>query len=165
MLRRFPTVKRWDETDDIVQMSFVRLLRALKNTQVESELHFRRLACLQVRRILIDLGRSYLGPHGLAENHETHYGDNCRYENVAVSHSGSRESLSLSDWEEFHMLVGKLEAAERDMFDLIYYSGLKKDAVAKLLGISARSVERRWRKARLAISSAYRTTSSHECVT
>ncbi len=74
MLRGYPALRRWVETDDVLQNSFMRLMRALEKVKIESPRHFMALSALQIRRELIDLTRHYYGPAGLAANHESHAG-------------------------------------------------------------------------------------------
>ena len=57
MLGGSPQVRRWTETDDVVQNAMVRLYRALGGVIPNDPQHFVRLAALQVRRELIDLTR------------------------------------------------------------------------------------------------------------
>src|SRR3954451_10155322 len=71
MLRRRPHVRRWEETDDLLQAALVRLHRSLAQVQPESVRHFDNLAAAQIRRELIDLARSYFGPEGLGAHHHT----------------------------------------------------------------------------------------------
>jgi RNA polymerase sigma-70 factor (ECF subfamily) len=59
MLREFPGVRRWEDTDDVVQNAAVRLWEALKVVRPQSAVHFHRLAALHIRRELIDLARHY----------------------------------------------------------------------------------------------------------
>ena len=71
MLRRYPHVRRWEETDDLLQAALMRLHRSLAEVQPEGVPHFDNLAAAQIRRELIDLARSYHGPEGLGANHHT----------------------------------------------------------------------------------------------
>jgi RNA polymerase sigma factor (sigma-70 family) len=64
MLRRYPHVRRWEETDDLLQAALVRLHRSLAEVQPDDVSHFDNLAAVQIRRELIDLARSYQGPEG-----------------------------------------------------------------------------------------------------
>jgi RNA polymerase sigma-70 factor (ECF subfamily) len=64
MLRRAPTVRSWEEIDDILQKSLIRLNNALRALIPENSLHFWRLAALQIRREMRDLIRHYSGPLG-----------------------------------------------------------------------------------------------------
>ncbi|MCD0463070.1 LamG-like jellyroll fold domain-containing protein [Roseiconus lacunae] len=62
MLGRFPRVRRWAETDDVLQDSIIRLHRALAEVRPESPRQFYGLAATQIRRELIDLARKHDGP-------------------------------------------------------------------------------------------------------
>ena len=39
----------------------------------------------------------------------------------------------------------------RELFDLLYYSGLSQEEAAEVLGVSERTVKRRWRSAKLVL--------------
>ena len=71
MLRRYPHVRRWEQTDDLLQAALMRLHRSLAEVRPETVRHFDNLAATQIRRELIDLARSYHGPEGLGANHHT----------------------------------------------------------------------------------------------
>ena len=68
MLRRYPHVRRWEQTDDLLQAALVRLHRSLADVRPESLRHFDNLAAAQIRRELIDLARRHHGPEGLEAN-------------------------------------------------------------------------------------------------
>src|SRR5438270_11169773 len=59
MLKGFPGVKRYAETDDVLQNSLLRLLRALDDVQPTSTREFLGLAATQIRRELLDLARHF----------------------------------------------------------------------------------------------------------
>src|SRR5262245_33810256 len=69
MLRGFPDVARWEQTEDIFQNAVVLLLRALTQIQPESVRDFFALAATQMRRELLDLARHYRGPEGMGAHH------------------------------------------------------------------------------------------------
>src|SRR5262245_34533643 len=75
MLRRHPHVRRWEQTDDLLQAALVRLHRSLAVVRPEDVRHFDNLVAAQIRRELIDLARSYHGPEGLGAHHHTDGGD------------------------------------------------------------------------------------------
>ncbi|TWU42689.1 hypothetical protein [Novipirellula artificiosorum] len=52
MLRQFPIVRRWEQTDDIVQVALIRLHFGISSLQVKSPTHLRRLAAVHLRRQL-----------------------------------------------------------------------------------------------------------------
>ncbi len=64
MLRDFPAVRRWEETDDVWQSAAIRFQQALAETEPESPRHFFRLAGRYIRRTLIDLARKHNGVAG-----------------------------------------------------------------------------------------------------
>src|SRR5215471_11990239 len=59
MLRRFPTVKAWAQTDDVLQGALLRLLRSLEKVQPAGMRDFYNLATVQMRRELLDLARHF----------------------------------------------------------------------------------------------------------
>jgi DNA-directed RNA polymerase specialized sigma24 family protein len=59
MLRDYPVVHIFQETDDIVQNAQLQLSRALEDVQIRTVSAFYGLAAKQIRRVLIDLARRY----------------------------------------------------------------------------------------------------------
>ena len=117
MIGSYPSVRRWEQTDDVVQLSMLRLLRAIESSPPKSELHFFHLASLQVRRLLIDLSRTFSGPNGVQTNHRTHHGRVDLYEDLAIE-EGAKADLTLQQWEAFHRCVDDLPPVYREIFDL-----------------------------------------------
>src|SRR5262245_52347674 len=72
MLKGYPGVHRWEETDDVLQNAMLRLCRALRDVTPPTAHDYFRLAAVQVRRELIDLARHYYGPQGPGAHHATH---------------------------------------------------------------------------------------------
>jgi RNA polymerase sigma factor (sigma-70 family) len=151
MLRGYPGVGRWEQTDDILQNVALRLCRALKTVRPESVRGFVRLAALQIRRELIDLARHYEGPEGLGRHHLSGAGahDPGRTPRPPDSPSDTDDPARLASWSEFHETIESLPDAEREVFDLLWYQGLSQREAAALLGITERAAKRRWRSARL----------------
>jgi RNA polymerase sigma-70 factor (ECF subfamily) len=150
-------VRRWEETDDVLQNALLRLHRALREVALPSARDFFRLAALQIRRELLDLARHHYGPHGLGAHHASraaaHAADGSQppaHEPAAHSHEPGR----LAAWTEFHTQAGALPDDEREVFDLLWYQGLSQAEAATILGISERTVKRRWQAARLALHQA-----------
>ena len=64
LMAGYPTVRRWEQTGDVVQKRDPALLRALEHVSPENPRQF--LVCAeQVRRELIDLARHCYGAHGV----------------------------------------------------------------------------------------------------
>lgn len=149
LLRGYPGVRRWAQTDDVLQSALIRLLRALESVQPESLRAFFGLAAVQIRRELLDLTRHYYGPQGMGANHAS---AGNRASGQAPLHDpadGSHDPGDLAEWCEFHERVGQLPDEEREVVDLLYYQGLSQVEASKLLDISIRTVQRRWQSAML----------------
>src|SRR5438270_6045969 len=71
MLRDFPTVRRWEQTGDVLQNALGRLLNTLRDVTPNSVAGFFRLAAQSVRRELLDMARHYAGPMSVAANHDS----------------------------------------------------------------------------------------------
>ena len=143
--RGYPYLRRWEATDDVFQNSLIRLQRALKDVRVESVRHFFNLAGVQIRRELNDLARHHFGPEGPGKHHHT---DRKPADQSGGSLDQANEPEDLTDWTLFHERVESLPEEEREVVTLVYYQGLSQEEAAKVLGISYRTVKRRWFDAR-----------------
>ena len=158
MLKAYPNVHRWEQTDDVLQNAAIRLHRTLRQMPVQTSLDFFRLAALNIRRELLDLARHYYGPQGQGAHHTSWDPDGSA---TAQDDSGpaapadlSQEPSRLAAWGEFHEQIGALPDEEREVFDLLWYQSLSQAEAAELLGVSERTVKRRWLSARLALREA-----------
>ena len=157
MLRAFPRVKRWEQTEDVLQNALIRLLRAFETITPTSLRDFYRLATLQIRRELIDLVRHYYGPEGRGGKHATNKMDDSSPNSAPLLYeradSGDEPSRLIA-WANFHDQVERLCPEEREVFDLIWYQGLAHTEAAEVLGVSAKTVKRRWQAACLHVHDA-----------
>ena len=151
MLRDFPRLRRWEQTDDVFQTAAMRLHRSLSEVKPESVRQFFGLAATQIRRTLIDLARHHYGPEGHGAKHES--GTNSAKQNDEADSPETLASLA-----EFHQQVDKLPEAEREVFELLWYSGTTQKEAAELLGISERTVLRRYCRARLQLRNTLHET-------
>lgn len=150
-------VGRWNQTDDLLQNTLVRLHRALKAVKPENKKAFIGLAATQIRRELIDLGRSLNGPLGQANNYQTDPGKaNPDQEGRPAYEKADPVSDVLSQLE-FHESVDSLEDDDRQVFELIFYQGMTQIEAAKELEVSERTIKRRWRSARLTLGNALKS--------
>jgi RNA polymerase sigma-70 factor (ECF subfamily) len=153
MLRCFAVVRRFEQTDDILQNALLRLLKALDEMQLQSDRHFYRLAALQIRRELVDLARHYSGPAGLASNHETDDHDP-EHGVLARQPALSGQPSSLAEWNELHEAIANLPDEEQEIIDLLFYQGLTQPEAAQLLDVDERTVRRRLHVARYRLDKA-----------
>ena len=156
MLKSFPQVQRWEQTDDVLQNALVRLRRALETTSPVSVRSFVNLAAVQIRRELIDLARHYHGPHGMGAHHESQLLTNGSGESpvarIAAQHTDDPERFEA--WAKFHRSVESLAEEDREVFDLLWYQGLTQAEAAQILEISEKTVNRRWVAARMRLGMA-----------
>lgn len=152
MLSGFPSLRRWVESGDVFQNAMIRLLRALEEVRPQSPKHFVSLACLQIRRELIDLARHYFGPEGKGAKHATQVPPNDAEEAPPPLYDPEQttsEPTRLASWAEFHEQINSLPEEERQVFDLLWYQEMTQAEAATILGMSERTLKRRWQSARL----------------
>jgi RNA polymerase sigma factor (sigma-70 family) len=149
MLRNYPHLRRWEQTDDVFQNAALRLYRSLQNLQPDSMRSFMGLATLEIRRELIDLIRHHFGPHGAAGKHHSDGGGSSSDGSVIRNTPApSGEPDSLEAWSQFHETVDQLPEEEREVFQLVWYGGLQQQEIAALLSVSVPTVQRRLYRAR-----------------
>jgi len=159
MLRgQFACLGRWEDTDDILQLTLLRLHRTLENIQPRTPLECYRLVAKHIRWQLIDLCRHHFGPQGIGANHQSGCGR--RDEPLAARRyiaatSESNEPASILEWTDFHECVERLPDELREVFDLIWYQQLSQQEAATLLDVSVRTIKRRWQQAKIQV---YRTS-------
>lgn len=152
ILGAYPTVSRWEQTDDIFQQCVLVLYTSLEDVRPQNVRAFMGLAATQIRRKLIDLARKYNGPNGMGKMHATSGGGDSQSSNNELRvEDATSGPLTLQKWTEFHEHVDQLPDDEKEVFDLIYYQGLSITQVALLVEVSDRTVKRRWRSAKLAL--------------
>lgn len=155
IIRRYPGVRRYDDTDDVFQGAIMRLHRALGQMAVsgESPRSLMALAAVQIHRELVDLARRYAGSSSYQANHGTnvfHDEGEARYfvDDAAV------EEEPLDRWERFHEAVEQLSPEQKEAFRLVWYLGADQKTIAAVMGCSERSVKNYWRQAREAVKVA-----------
>jgi RNA polymerase sigma-70 factor (ECF subfamily) len=147
MLRRYPRVKRWEQTDDVLQNVSLRLRRTLAQITPADVREFLKLASLNIRRELLDLVKHYFGPRGLGSRYQSdHLNADAEPRQPAVV---ADEPSRLAQWSEFHEKVQELPEEHREVFDLLWYQGLSQAEAAGVLHVTERTVQRRWQAARL----------------
>jgi len=145
MLRRFPNVHRWADTDDVMQNALMRLLHGLQQMPPPGSMReFYALAAQQLRWELLDLARHYAsckGPGGL----QLGLSPDEDSENPGAEPSAPGEDpAEVESWCRFHKEVDRLPPEEREIVGLIFYHGWKQADVADLFQITERTVRRRW---------------------
>jgi RNA polymerase sigma-70 factor (ECF subfamily) len=156
MLRNYPHLRRWEQTDDVFQNAVIRLHRSLSEVKPDTVQKFFGLATTQIRRSLIDLARHHFGPEGIGAKHASDAGHSESGADTLVQRATDRGEPpeSLEAWANFHEAVETLPAEEREAFELAWYGGMIQREAAELLKISERTIIRRLQRARLLINQA-----------
>lgn len=141
MLRGYPQVRSHEQTDDVLQNAMLRLYRSLAEVVPESPRHFFNLAGQQMRRELLDLAKRYRTLDGRCKSMPSGH--------PALDQPGGECPADLAAWGEFHAQVEALPEEEREVVNLLWYEGMSQAETADLLGVSSRTVLRRWHAARL----------------
>jgi RNA polymerase sigma-70 factor (ECF subfamily) len=152
MLKNYPHLRRWEQTDDVFQSAAIRLHQSLSKVRPETAKQFFGLAATQIRRTLIDLARHHFGPEGHAAKHQTDAGR--LGDMLQAQPDRSVEPGSLEAWAAFHAAADGLPADERQVFELVWYGGTTQREAAEILQISERTVIRRLNRARAHIRRA-----------
>ena len=142
LLQGYPGVRRWDQTDDVLQNSLLRLLRTLQTIRPETPRDFFNLAAVHIRRELLDLARRAKGkgtvpldPAGSSDP---------RAPEPAAPASADADT---DRWVRFHEAVDALPVEEREVVGLVFYHGWTQAQIAELFQVDERTVRRRWASA------------------
>ena len=148
MLGDYPRVRRWEQTDDVLQNALVRLWRALQEVRPATAREFCGLAALQIRRELVDLARHHFGPQGHGAHHVTE--SSPRAGGPAAPGPAAASSYSparLAAWSDFHSQIARLPTDLRAAFEARWYLNLPHAEAAELLGVSLSTVIRHYQAA------------------
>jgi RNA polymerase sigma-70 factor (ECF subfamily) len=154
MLSRFPGVRRWAETGDVLQNASLRLLHALKVVRPANTRDFFALAAQQIRRELLDLLRHFHRRQGHGANHASQADDKASRAEGCEPPDRADDPDDLERWCAFHEAVEQLPAVEREVIGLIFYHGWTQEQIGQLFGVDERTVRRHWRAARLKLQGA-----------
>ncbi len=150
-------LRRFEDTDDVLQNAALRLWRALESVPLTSVAEFLRLAAWHIRNELRDLARHHYGSDGSGARRAT--------PQQAVDATGTFAPASepadtthdprrLAAWRDFHEQVERLPEEARQVFDLLWYQDLTQTEAAEMLQVSVPTVKRRWLSARLRLREA-----------
>ncbi len=133
MLNRYPGVRRFEETADVVQEAMIRLLRALRQVTPADTRQFFGLAAEQIRRQLLDLVKRYRRVAKIGS--------------VDIQEPPAPADEDLDRWQAFHEAADTLPVEQREVFMLGYYHGWKQVEMAELFQVNERTIRRRWDEA------------------
>jgi RNA polymerase sigma-70 factor (ECF subfamily) len=158
---RYVRLERFEQTDDVVQELYLKILREqdrlwvnAQGTPVRTLAEFLGRASAWMRDVLCDLLRK---AYGRNDNRPA-----LLPLDGGASETGPRRELANSTldgekvqrWTEFHEAVARLPDDLRAVFDLLWYQEMSQAEAAALLGIAVPTVKLRWMKARLQVQEA-----------
>jgi len=154
MLKGYPKLRRWEQTDDVLQNAMLRLYRSLADVKPESVPQFFSFAATQIRRSLIDLARHHFGPQGQAAHYETDHPKAGEMGIVAQEVDRTIEPKTLDQWTAFHEQIDRLPEKDWQVFDLLWFHGLSQEKAASVLCVDVRTVKRHWQSAKMLLHDA-----------
>jgi RNA polymerase sigma-70 factor (ECF subfamily) len=170
MLNDYSRLRRFEQTDDVLQNAALRLLRSLADVPPTTAADFFGLAALKIRQELLDLIRHYFGriTRGVdarripdkspAHAISGHASDDSRVANIEVGDSTTGRERA-EQWRELLEAVENLPEKERRIVDLLIFTGLSQADAAALLGVDVSTVKRCWRSARERLAKVLNVTS------
>jgi RNA polymerase sigma factor (TIGR02999 family) len=109
--------------------------------------HFYAAAAIAIRRILIDRARKRASPK--------HGGDRARIGLDDAAPASTDLSAEAADdnhpWQAIHDALSRLQSEDPELAEVVnlrYFAGLKTQEIAWALGVSTKTVDRRWNVAR-----------------
>jgi RNA polymerase sigma-70 factor (ECF subfamily) len=138
MLRSFPNVRTFVDTDDVLQNSLLRLLQTLRNLRPATPRDFFNLAAVHIRRELLDLAR------------RARLRDTLPLPDATADASPEEPAAPVTDeetWVRFHEAVDQLPIEEREVVGLVFYHGWTQAQIGELFQVNERTIRRRWASA------------------
>lgn len=152
-------VRQWEQTDDVLQQSLIKLHHTMANIQPPTVRDFMRLAAWHIRRTLAELARHYFRTPGRAALYaldgasDTH----ARQAFIETPSYDAHPEQRLQEaelWQRLHEEVERLDDDEREIVELIWFHDLTQEEAAEIVGVSVRTVQRRWMQSRLKLHAA-----------
>jgi len=119
----------------LVHEAFLRLLPR-KSASVEDRVQFMAVASQAIRRVLVD--------HGRARSAAKRGGDRVRVTLTGEISSESELDIDILDLDRGLKRLGRADPLDQKVVELRFFGGLSDAEVAGALGISERTVRRRW---------------------
>jgi RNA polymerase sigma factor (sigma-70 family) len=63
---------------------------------------------------------------------------------------------TLNEWNNFHEKIKELPKDEKEVFECLFYQEMSQEDTARLLEVTPRTVQRRWRSAKLNLAKLLR---------
>lgn len=148
----FDDVRRWEQTDDVVQGLFIRMSSALDALTIETPRDFFRIAGVNIRWELKALRERHAAKKRPGRMLETNVEHDPKGGPPVVGRKIA-DVPSPDDWEvkvsRYLDVIEGAAADDREVLDLVFVNGLTREEAAGVLELSLATFNRRHRKARL----------------
>lgn len=143
----FAVVRRWEQTDDVVQGSLIRLFRTIDNLPINSPRDFFKLAATNIRWELKSLRDKYLANKSPARHHHTDAPaalaeGQAPIDRVLAGIAAPPDSFAAIS--EFLDAIETLTDDDRELLDLRLVHGLSRQEAADHLGLTLATFKRRY---------------------
>lgn len=148
----FDSVRRWEQTDDVVQELHIRMLRALDSVVIMSPRHFFKLAGSHLCWELKSLRDRHAARKRLGSMQETNSSPDPEGGPPVAGRKLADAEAPLA-WDalmsRYLDVVELVEEADRELLDLVIVNGLTQSEAADTLDMSLATFKRHYRFARL----------------
>ena len=158
---RYVRLEAFEQTDDVVQQLYVKVLRNqdrfwvnARGEPVRTLAEFFGHTSAWMRDVLCDLLRK---EYGRSDNRPAVLPLDGGSSDTGSRHdptSSTVEPENVQRWTEFHEAASRLPDDLRAVFDLLWYQEMSQAEAAALLGVAVPTVKLRWMKARLRVQQA-----------
>jgi DNA-directed RNA polymerase specialized sigma24 family protein len=154
MFPRHDVLHRWVDTGDVLGGAERRLRERLERARPADLRQFIALSAAMIRQELVALGREHL-----AAGEATAAATDQATTDLASGDPDqtTAEPSPVARSEEFHRRVDALPGELREVVDSLWYHDLPAGDVAQMLGVPAKTLNRRWREARVFLGGFLRT--------
>jgi RNA polymerase sigma-70 factor (ECF subfamily) len=142
-------VHRWEQSDDLMQQTLLRLSRSLGNARLDNTAGFLRLAALEMRHALIDMVRRYFGPEGMGTHHHSAHDQPDGHPSQVLACAATVQAAHAERWRHLYDAINELPEEEREVVDFLWIHQFSQVEAATLLGVATKTIARRWARARL----------------
>lgn len=153
MLRRYPNVRRWEETGDVFQQVLVNVLRSIETgiNDPRSGREFYGYVSTCIRNTLLDLARHYRGVRAPEVGRDGNENSTTGLDPIANA-AADDAAVELSRWCAFHEAVEQLPPLEREVVGLKFYHGWTNQQIGDLFGVTERMIRKHWQSACLRLN-------------
>jgi RNA polymerase sigma factor (sigma-70 family) len=147
--RGYPLLRCMADTDDVIQALQIRLHEVLSSNAPTSASHFESLWKRMVKRTLYDFVRRFMGRNGKKARTLTNLESSIDEKKLLETlQAPGDDPMCLEFWTAFHECAATLPEKERDVFRLLHYQDMTQKQAASILGVSLKTVRRRWTRAK-----------------